>query len=167
MPVAHPLPPPLQLWQPKMSPNVPWSKRCRGREQKLPKLENYRLLIKLKKNSKWMGRGILLFFWSWCSNILYLIWPQTTFKRFCLLENKAFNIYLLLAKVQKCPRRFTVLPIPPPTTHTLPETCTLPSWTEENAHNYFISISYFIKYMEQADQVPTESKGILCLFTAT
>lgn len=124
-----------------------------------------------QKKMNW-GRGCCFVF------LLVLMFQDIIFEfdhglylRDSAFENKACNIYHLLVKVQKSPRRFTVLPMTPqPHIHTHPCTHThtvLPSWTEENAQNYCICISYFIKYMDQTVPVPTETKRILNLSNAT
>lgn len=102
MPVAHPPLFPYSCDNQKR-PNVPLGERYEGGEQTSPKLENYWLLINRKKfkMNVCVEGGC---FSSGFDVPIYHIWfDQTTFKRFCLLENKAFNIYCLLAKFRRVP----------------------------------------------------------------
>ena len=155
----------------QMSPGVEVGGGGWGWEQKSHMLENYWPIINRKKKiQNELEREVL--FSSGLNLPIYWTWPQITFKRFCLLEKKGFNIYHLLVKLQKthCTANSPSKHIytfsqkwahPCEHIHTV-----LTSWTKENAQNYFIYISYFIKYVDQTIPVPTKYKGILNLFNA-
>lgn len=139
MPVAHPPLLPYSCDNQKclqMSPGVRGAGAGSKSYQAWELLASHKLKKKKKINNEW---GKILCFTSGLHLPIHYIWfdHRLHLRGSASQKNEAFNIYHLLAKVQKCPRRVTVLPIPPPTTHTFTETCTLPGWTEGNAHNYF------------------------------